>query len=147
LLDENVPTGMKFSAIFTVRTVRDMNWLGTTNGELLAKAASQGFNVMITADRNMYYQQNRRELPVAVLLIPTNRSRLLEQIIPAIEESLRVLRVNQFTVMNLGENQIDWPTSRLHSIEITDAGAKHTFRQGYNGPVETKINLGRGRGR
>lgn len=100
---------MTFSATFTVRTVRDMHWLGTTNGELLAKAASQGFDVMITADRNMYYQQSLRELPVAVLLIPTNRSRLLEQIIPAIEESLRVLRSKQFTVMDLGKNRVDWP--------------------------------------
>lgn len=147
MLGENLPTGMRFRVEFDVRTVREMNWLGTTNGALLAKAASNDFNVLITADRNMYHQQNIRELPVAVLLVPTNRSRLLQQIVPAIEESLRVLRANQFTVMELGKNQDDWPTSRLHSIEISDNGAKHTFRHGYDGSVETKINLGRGRGR
>jgi hypothetical protein len=69
-----------------------MNWLGMTNGALLAKAAGNYFDVLITADHNLFHQQNRRDLPVAILLVPTNRTRLLEQIVPAIDESLRVVR-------------------------------------------------------
>jgi hypothetical protein len=51
---------MTLSSTFHVQTVREMNWLGTKNGELLAKAASNDFDDIITADRNMYYQQNLR---------------------------------------------------------------------------------------
>jgi hypothetical protein len=129
---------MTFSEDFEVRTVREMDWRGTKNGELLRKAADNNFDVMITADSKMYFQQNPRKLRIAVLLVPTNRSRLLQQIVPAIEESLRSIQAKQFTVMDLGKNQDDWPTSRLHSIEITNDLAKHSFRQGYSGPVETK---------
>lgn len=103
-----------------------MNWLGTTNGKLLAEAASNDFNAMITADHNMSYQQNRRTLPITVLLVPTNSIRLLEQIAPAIEESLRVIRANQFTVIDLGHKRDDWPQQDYTQQKMTTERNTHS---------------------
>ena len=51
LLDENLPRRLKadFGADFEVYTVRDMNWLGKKNGELLGLIVFNGFDIFITA--------------------------------------------------------------------------------------------------
>lgn len=47
LLDENIPAKVKFDfgKGYDVFTVRDLNWLGKKNGELLGLAAFNGFEV------------------------------------------------------------------------------------------------------
>ncbi len=40
-----------------VRTVQQEGWAGVTNGELLARAAGNGFEVFLTADQNLRFQQ------------------------------------------------------------------------------------------
>lgn len=53
LLDENLPTKLKFDFGKGVEifTVRDMNWLGKKNGELLSLAALHGFDILLTLDK------------------------------------------------------------------------------------------------
>jgi len=71
LLDKNVPVGVnQFLSNHEVRTVAEMNWppqLG--NSELLEVAEVSGFEVLITSDQNIKYQQNLsgRKLALAVL--------------------------------------------------------------------------------
>lgn len=57
LLDECTPRILKRRLSgFEVATVQEMNWAGIKNGELLALAEDQ-FDVFITTDRNLRYQQ------------------------------------------------------------------------------------------
>ena len=60
LLDESLPTKLSefFGTEHEVLTVRDMNWLGKKNGELLQLVIENNFEVFVTADRNLPYQQN-----------------------------------------------------------------------------------------
>lgn len=53
LLDESVPRRLKraFGSGFLVETVPEMGWAGTRNGELLQRAAAEGFLAMVTVDR------------------------------------------------------------------------------------------------
>ncbi len=57
LLDENLPRRLKadFGPDFEVHTVRDMNWLGKKNGELLGLIVLTGFDIFITVDKNLRY--------------------------------------------------------------------------------------------
>ncbi|MFS2005735.1 hypothetical protein ACEN9F_19070 [Duganella sp. CT11-25] len=59
LLDESMP-----------RIFAAQHGAGTKNGKLLKLAASS-FDVMITADRNIQYQQNPQTLPLAVVVLAT----------------------------------------------------------------------------
>ena len=70
-------------------TVNQMGWKSKQNGELLTLAAKH-FEVFITTDRNLSFQQNveRFNIAVVVLSAPTNRLRDLRPIVPAL---LRVL--------------------------------------------------------
>lgn len=53
-----------------------MGWSGVSNGRLLKLMAESGFEVLVTCDQNIEYQQNA-DLPVAlvVLIVPDNRGR------------------------------------------------------------------------
>jgi predicted nuclease of predicted toxin-antitoxin system len=58
-----------------VRSARQMGWTATKNGELLALAAAQ-FDVFVTVDRNLAFQQNVSSLPIAVIVIRATSNRL-----------------------------------------------------------------------
>ena len=70
LLDEMLPRPLarRFPG-HDVRTVQQMGWDGRRNGDLLRLAASAGFQALVTADRNLEFQQNvaRSGLGVVVL--------------------------------------------------------------------------------
>ena len=67
LLDECVPARLRKSLpSHQVSTVVQEGWSGVKNGKLLALAAT-GFDAFITVDKNLSYQQNTSNLPVAVL--------------------------------------------------------------------------------
>ena len=67
LLDENLDWRLRrsFDAGHEVVTVRYRGWSGKTNGELLRAAAAE-FDVFVTLDLNLEYQQNVRALDLAV---------------------------------------------------------------------------------
>ena len=54
----------------TSKTVAEAGWAGVKNGDLLRFAADQ-FDVLLTVDRNLEYQQSFAELKVAVIVIHT----------------------------------------------------------------------------
>ncbi len=69
LLDECVDRRLaREFARFSVRTVVDMGWGGITNGELLNSAAAE-FDVLVTVDRNLPFQQHLPHYSIAVVLI------------------------------------------------------------------------------
>ncbi len=84
ILDENLPKPLK--GIFpnhTVTTVQDQGLAGTVNGALLARLEGV-FDVFITADKNLRYQQNLSGRHLAILELPTNRLPLLSPLFPRI---------------------------------------------------------------
>lgn len=59
LLDEQLPRHLARELTgHTVRTVQQEGWAGFKNGELLQRAADGGFDVFLTADQNLQFQQN-----------------------------------------------------------------------------------------
>lgn len=65
-----------------VITVREMGWESRENGELLA-LADASFDVFVTNDRNLRYQQNLarlHRLAVVVLLLPNNRQQTIRSL-------------------------------------------------------------------
>ena len=91
LLDESVPRkfGLEIPGHF-VQSVHHRGWAGLKNGELL-RIASAEFDVLVTGDRNLEYQQNPATLAMAVvvLIAINNRVETLRLLVPAL---LRVLQ-------------------------------------------------------
>ena len=58
-------------------TVQECGWAGIQNGELVEKADGP-FDALITADRQLRYQQNLKNRRLAIVELPTNNRRLLK---------------------------------------------------------------------
>ena len=90
LLDESVPTRLgRLLMGHDVKSVQRHGWGGIKNGKLLALAASE-FDVLLTADKGIEYQQNLTTLPVAVLIVLANSNRLEDMalVVPNILKAL-----------------------------------------------------------
>jgi len=94
LLDESVPARLRRSLpSHSVKTVVEMGWGGVKNGPLLALAAKE-FDVFLTVDKNLPYQQNVANLPVAVIVLEaySNEFAALLPLVPNLEQALGTLQ-------------------------------------------------------
>jgi hypothetical protein len=95
LLDECVPRPLKFD--FTghdVSNVTEMKWSGFKNGKLLKLAVEAGFEIFVTADQNLQYQQNLQnyKIGIIVLVAKSNKMEELKVLIPLILEEIKGFR-------------------------------------------------------
>lgn len=102
LLDENIDRQLKpmFDAALEVVTVREQGWDGFENGALL-QAAAAAFDVFVTMDRNLPYQQNLKALDLAVVVIHS-RSNAFAVVVPLmgrINEAVRTARPGEAVVV------------------------------------------------
>jgi hypothetical protein len=74
LFDKNVPVGVRgFLPIHEVHTFVDLQWDDQLeNGELLTMAEQTGFDVMVTSDQNIRYQQNLSGRKLALVVLGSN---------------------------------------------------------------------------
>jgi hypothetical protein len=95
LLDECLPKRLvKDITGYDVRTVTEMGWSGKKNGELLRLMSTNDFQIFVTADQNLRYEQNlvSADVAVVVLLAPGNRLRDLSPLLPALISTLRTIK-------------------------------------------------------
>ena len=91
LLDEQLPRHLaREIGGHNVSTVQQRGWAGLKNGELLRVAADAGFEVLVTADRNLQFQQNlsQSRLGIILLIAPSNA---LEDILPLVPNLLATI--------------------------------------------------------
>jgi hypothetical protein len=74
LFDKNVPVGVRrFLVGHEVRTVVEMDWPPQLeNGKLLKAAEAAAFDVMVTSDQNIRYQQNLTGMKLALVVLGSN---------------------------------------------------------------------------
>jgi hypothetical protein len=91
LLDECVPRRLRRELPgHDVRTVPEMGWSGKKNGELLALMTTQGFEVLLTVDQNLRYQQNLQAAGLALIVLVAASTRLadLVPLMPSVPAAL-----------------------------------------------------------
>ena len=71
LLDESLPRKLRndFGKDHEVWTVRDKGRLSKKNGELLKLMINDGFELFVTADQNLQYQQKVEKLPLTIAVL------------------------------------------------------------------------------
>ena len=105
LIDECAPKALK---VFLAkqghepRTVQEAGWAGKQNGELL-ELAEVHFDVLITVDTNLRYQQNleRRKIAIVILNYSSNRLEDLRQCFPACALVLEKIKPGE--IVRLGD--------------------------------------------
>jgi PIN like domain len=94
VLDECLPRKLKGDLPgHTVSTVPEMRWAGTKNGALL-RLAEATFEVFVTADQHVAFQQNLRSLVlgIVVLVAPNNRLETLRPLMPKVAAVLPAIK-------------------------------------------------------
>lgn len=102
LLDENLPHDLRhFLPGHEVATVAYLAWTGLRNGELMARAAAEAFDALLTMDSGIAYQQNLDTLPLSVVAIRavTNKLDDLRPLAPAILRALEDLPPRTFVLV------------------------------------------------
>jgi predicted nuclease of predicted toxin-antitoxin system len=100
LLDENLPHQLRREISgHNCATVAYMGWAGIENGELLSRAASAGFDALLTKDESLEHERNLVDLPVAVVVLhaPSNKLDDIRPLLPALHRALSHLPPKQVT--------------------------------------------------
>jgi hypothetical protein len=89
LFDHGVPAPLRSRLNdCEVTTAFELGWHRLSNGELIAAAEQAGFEVLVTTDRNLKYQQNLAERQIGVLVLMTTSWPRIEKVADEISQAL-----------------------------------------------------------
>jgi hypothetical protein len=80
-----------------VATAYELGWSSLTNGELLGIAESQGFDVLVTTDSNLKYQQNLQTRIIAIVVLTTTSWRRIQAASAKIQAAVDAARPGSYT--------------------------------------------------
>jgi|ERR1700730_8211860 len=103
LLDECVPRKLRRELeAHEVVTVTENGWSGFKNGELLALAEAE-FDIFLTVDQNLSFQQNLKRFEIGIILIVArnNRFKTLLPLVPEVLGAIDQIQAGQ--VVRIGE--------------------------------------------
>lgn len=102
LIDECIDRRLARDLIgYDVKTVPQMGWAGIKNGQLLALASSE-FDIFLTVDQNLPFQQNLSQFDISVIVLQTKSNRLadLKPLIPRILTIIPNSQKGQANIIN-----------------------------------------------
>jgi predicted nuclease of predicted toxin-antitoxin system len=101
LLDECVPWPLhKLLTGHACTTAQRRGWRSIKNGELL-KLAEGEFDLFITSDQNIRYQQNLAGRRIAILELSTNKIRRLQAAATLLQDTIASLRSGEFRSLEI----------------------------------------------
>ncbi len=96
LIDESLPRyTLQIVQGYEAYTVQYMGWSGIKNGELLNRAEGQ-FDVFLTADKNLRYQQNLVGRAIALIVFPSNKLSVVKELEMPQKTALRAVTPGMF---------------------------------------------------
>jgi hypothetical protein len=111
LLDENLPHQLRAQLPgFDVSTAVYAGFGGFKNGELLNAAESAGYDVLLTGDLSLEYQQNMAGRKIAMVSLSANSWRIVQNNIPAIAGAIAAANSGSFLRVDCGKYEPSkWP--------------------------------------
>jgi predicted nuclease of predicted toxin-antitoxin system len=96
LFDQGTPAPLRHELAGQIcSTAHEMGWSDLSNGELLAESEGS-FDLLITTDKNLRYQQNLSGRRLAILVLPTTSWPTIQLHIPAIAATLASIRPGDY---------------------------------------------------
>jgi predicted nuclease of predicted toxin-antitoxin system len=85
LFDQGTPAPLRHALdTHVVETAYERGWSNMKNGELIAAAESAGFEVFVTTDKNLKYQQNLVNRNIAIVVLQTTSWPRLQHLLPGV---------------------------------------------------------------
>jgi len=100
--DQGTPVGIRDSlSAHTVSTAYQLGWNTLLNGELLRVAEESGFEVLLTTDKNLVYQQNTKSRKIAIVVLGQGRWSLIRPMLKEISESIDIAQPGSYTFIDI----------------------------------------------
>ena len=97
LLDENLPKRLRKNLPGVMAlTVQQQGWAGVQNGQLLKLAEAAGFAVLVTADKNLKYQQVMADRKIAIVVLPSNQVSVIMTMVEQLNSVLQSIKPSDF---------------------------------------------------
>ena len=102
LFDQGAPVPIAaYLREHTVRTTLEEGWDTLANGELLRVAEEAGFEVLLTTDNNLAFQQNLKGRKIAIVVLSRNRWRLVQRMIRKIVAAVNAAEPGSYTLIEV----------------------------------------------
>jgi len=102
LFDQGTPRGIaRWLLGHTVREAKSQGWDRLTNGELLNAAEQAGFDVLLTTDKNLRYQQNLDGRRIAIVVLGKGRWRLIRPVIESVVDAVNAAQPGSYTEVDI----------------------------------------------
>jgi hypothetical protein len=102
LFDQGTPIGIRDSLLgHTVRTAAEQGWSTFLNGQLLHAAERAGFDVLLTTDTNLPFQQNLEGRRLAVVILNRNRWKFIRRVLREIAAAVLAAKPGSWTVVEI----------------------------------------------
>src|SRR5437867_4895482 len=93
LFDHGTPAPLRFFlAGHTVKKAKDLGWGGLSNGELLRAAEEASFEILLTTDKNIRYQQNLMARTIAIVVLGNAQWPVLRQHVERVVAAVNAAR-------------------------------------------------------
>jgi predicted nuclease of predicted toxin-antitoxin system len=102
LFDNNTPRGLaRFLSGHSVEEARMRGWDQLANGELIAAAEQAGFEVMVTADKNIRYQQNLEARKIALVVLENSQWPMVKLVAENIVAAVNAARPGSYAEVDV----------------------------------------------
>jgi len=102
LFDQGTPLPLrKFLSGHVVKTAYQEGWSTLLNGDLLRVAEEAGFDLLLTADKNLAYQQNLAGRKIAIVVLGRNRWSLIQPELDRIVDAVNRANPGSYTLVEI----------------------------------------------
>ena len=103
LLDQGVPAPLrKFLHGHSVETAQERGWATLSNGELISRAELDGFDLLVTTDQNLPYQQELANRKVAIVVLTRASWPAIQRHVERVITAVNSCKPGEFKVVRIG---------------------------------------------
>jgi hypothetical protein len=104
LFDHGTPAPLRlFLTDHSVKKGKDLGWDTLSNGELLRAAEEAAFEVFLTTDKNIRYQQNLGERPIAIVVLSNSRWPVLQRYVDRVVAAVNTAKPGTYCEVEIPE--------------------------------------------
>ena len=102
IFDQGTPVPLRKSlTLYDVSTVYELGWSTLQNGDLISQSEKKGFDLLITTDQNLKYQQNLTDRQISIMVLSTTSWPRIKLSLAKISEVVKNLSASSYTEINI----------------------------------------------
>lgn len=102
LFDQGTPVPLRHAlAGHSVSTAYELGWATLKNGELLRSAEEKGFEVLVTTDTNLKYQQNLVARQIAVVVLSTTSWPRIRSVVESVSSAVNASSIGSYAEVSV----------------------------------------------